>query len=314
MTAAFLADLAFLHPWLLAAAGLSLLRWLIPSRLLRGDDWPKILSAPVLSFLRPGARPGGGRDPTWLVLALLCAALASPALPRSEEESEAYKPAEGVILMIDLSRSMTLEDLPPSRLAAARSAAERVIDAAGARPAALILYAGDAYLAQPLALERTQIRNFLAALKPELLPTEGSDLARALALARGLVERNALSSARVVLIGDGGGLSPAAESEARILAAAGARLDVLRTAAAGTVDPSPVEPARLEALAQAGGGVTLKPDALGAFDLRALALDAPPRGDFLRLAVGVGGWRNLSHWLLLLALPLILLLFRRARA
>ncbi|MDD2867356.1 VWA domain-containing protein [Neomegalonema sp.] len=311
---AFLAPLVFLHPWFLLAGGLCLLRWIVPSRLLRGDDWPKVLSGPVLGFLRPGARPGGGRDPTWLVLGLLCAALASPALPRSPEESEAYRPTEGLILLIDLSRSMTLADLPPSRLAAARAAAARLIDEAGARPAALILYAGDAYLAQPLAVERSQIRQFLAALEPEILPTEGSDLGRALALARGMIEANALSAARVLVLGDGGGASPAAESEARALAALGARLDLLRMARPETVDPSPVDPARLEALARAGGGEVLTPDALGVFDLRPLALDAPPRGDFLRLPVSTEGWRNLSHWLLLLALPLTLLLFRRARA
>ncbi len=301
----------FLHPWFLLAAGICALRWLVPSRLLRGDDWPKILSAPVLGFLRPGARPGGGRDPVWLVLALLCAALASPALPRPQDE--AYKPGEGVILLLDLSRSMTLEDLRPSRLAAARAAADQIVTEAGTRPVALILYAGDAYLAQPLALERSQIRQFLAALEPEMLPTEGSDLARALALARGIVERNGLSAARAVVIGDGGGISPAAESEARALAALGARLDFLRSSAPGTVEPSPVDPVKLEALARAGGGEILTPDRFGGFEVSALALDAPPRGEFLRLAVETGGWRNLSHWLLLLALPLALLLFRRTR-
>lgn len=302
----------FLYPWLLIPAGLFLLRYLVRSPLLRGDDWAKVLSAPVLAFLRPGASPKGGRDPVWLALAVGFAALASPALPR--EAAEAYKPTEGLLILVDLSRSMTLEDLPPTRLAAARAAAERLIDEAGTRPAGLILYAGDAYLAQPLAQERTQIRKFLAALEPGMLPTEGSNLGRALALARGIVEQNGLSAARLVLVGDGGGVSPEAESEARLLAAQGARLDVLRVAAAGTADPSPIDPARLEALATAGGGRLLRPDGLGSFDLGALALDAPPRGDFLRLAVTVGGWRNLSHWLLIFSLPILLWLFRRAKA
>lgn len=304
----------FLHPWLLVPAGLFLLRYLIRSPLLRGDDWAKVLSAPVLAFLRPGASPKGGRDPTWLALALGFAALASPAIPR--EAAEAYKPTEGVLILMDLSRSMTLEDLPPTRLAAARTAAERLVEAAGARPVALILYAGDAYLAQPLALERKQILNFLAALEPGMLPTEGSNLGRALALARGIVEQNALTAARVVVVGDGGGLTPEAQSEAGLLADLGARLDVLRAARPETADPSasPLDPARLEALAAAGGGRVFAPDRLGAFDLGALALDAPPRGDFLKLSVAVGGWRNLSHWLLLFSLPLMLWLFRRAKA
>ncbi len=299
-----------LHPWFLLPAALCLILWAM-LRMGAGDDWSKVLSAPVLAFLRPGAHARGGRELALPVLALVFAALSGPALPR--EGAEAYKPTEGLILILDLSRSMTLEDLRPNRLAAARAVAENLLDEAPTRPAALILYAGDSYLAQPFALERAQMRNFLAALKPELIPTEGSDPARALALARGMIERNALSSTRLALLTDGGGLTPASESEVRAIFGLGGRLDVLRMGLPGTAEPAPMDPARLDSLAQAGGGVVLTPDSYGRFDLARLALGAAPRGEFLRLAVTTGGWRNLSHYLLLLTLPLMAILFRRAR-
>lgn len=294
-----------LHPLFLLPAALCLAaawRW----RFHAGDDWARIMEPRVLALLRP--RTAAGRiDLALLTLALVLAALASPA--RKADAENSYALNDGILVLADVSKSMTLTDVRPSRMAAAREAVLAISAAAGARPAALIAYAGDAYLAEPFATDRRQFDAYARILAHGLIAAEGSDLARALALARAVIAQSGIAHARIVVAGDGGGLDPAIADIAARFAERGHRLDMVLVAGAAETNA-----AMAQTVAAAGGGVAVRADADGNVDLGPLGLGSTllPAGT-THLALLSSDWQNQSHYLLLLALPLMLLLFRRRR-
>ncbi len=293
-----------LHPLFLLPAALCLAaawRW----RFHAGDDWARIMAPGVLALLRP--RNAAGRvDLALLTLALVFAALASPA--RKADAQNSYALNDGILVLADVSKSMTLTDVRPSRMAAAREAVLAISATAGARPTALIAYAGDAYLAEPFATDRRQFDAYARVLAHGLIAAEGSDLPRALALARAVIAQSGIAHARIVVAGDGGGLDPSVADIAARFAERGHRLDMVLVAGAADTDAP-----RVQAVAEAGGGLAVRADADGNVDLGPLGLGATllPAGATTHLALLSSDWENQSHYLLLLALPLMLLLFRR---
>lgn len=301
-----------LMPLLLAPALLCILAFM----LLRGgaaDDWAKVIAAPVLAWLRPRAA-GSRRDFIWLAMAIVFAALATPAI-RAEGESS-YALDEGVMVLADVSRSMSLEDVAPSRIVAARAAILEISAKAGPRPAALITYAGDAYLLEPFATDRRQFDAFASAIEVGMVPLEGSNLGRALSLALSVIDQSAIGHARIVLVTDGGGFDAETPAIARRFSQRGHRLDIAFVAAPQTTTPVAADISLIAAAAAAGNGRVVGLDKAGIADIAALRLDAPflNNGNAVQLSLRSTDWRNLSHWLLLLAVPFMLLAFRQVRA
>lgn len=277
-----------------------------------GDDWPQVVARPVLQFLRPDVGTAGFNF-ALLALAVIFMALTSPST--RADRANAYALDEGLSILVDVSRSMGVADLMPSRVVVARAAASQISAQAGARPTSLVAYAGDAYLVQPFAVDRRQFDAFVASLDVGLVPQEGSNLERALALATTTIEESGVGRARIVIVGDGGGFGTETGFIAGRLSERGHRVDVVLTADPATTTPVAIDMAAVERVVDAGGGVLIVAGPDGDIDLDALAL-----GDsFLRqsrtfeLALRSTEWRNLSHFLLLMALPAVLLLFRQVR-
>ena len=85
-----------------------------------------------------------------------------------------------VVMAIDVSKSMDVRDTPPTRLKRALRFAERlVLEAEGAR-LGLVVFAGEAYVALPLTLDRDAHLSYLHALDSDVVSHKGSDLAHAL--------------------------------------------------------------------------------------------------------------------------------------
>lgn len=301
--------MTLLYPYFLIPAAACLALFALLRLRSSFGSWAVVLSPEVFRYLAPG---GGAKARDWSLLALaaIFAALSSPAI---RTEASAYQPSEGLILIVDVSRSMTLTDVRPSRLAAAKSAVLAVSEAMPTTPAALIVYAGDAFLAQPFSVDRSQLTAFVGALEHGLIPVEGSAMERALALAQSVLRQSGLASARLVLFSDGGGVGADAQDAAWQIKLLGGRIDALRFALAGTEEPEPFDRNALEELARLTGGMVAEADALGGVDLAELDLTASGAG-FTTLDIRTEDWRNQSHFLLLLALPLMLLLFRRGEA
>lgn len=325
-------SITWLQPlWLIASALLILLAalWRYPSL---NDHWHRVMSHKVLAYLGVRKSRLHNWDLLLLMAAIVCAALAQPSLRLTSDDT--WRHSIGWIAVADVSRSMTLNDTVPSRLSAARNSLLALSASAGARPIAMIVFAGDAYLVAPPAFDRSHFNEHAALLEHGIIPNEGSNLARALSLASSVIEESEFQQARVFVVGDSGGINPSSEAAARHLASSGHRTDVIVfgdttanlnkpnestsiTAAGSLVDLASQAPdntfVNLEAsrsFASAGGGTVVQANSFGVIDYEPLKLhrgtDASNVSTLRSLV-----WKNQSHWLLLLVLPLMLYWFWR---
>ena len=155
-----------------------------------------------------------------------------------------------------------------------------------------------------------------------VVPNDGSNLARALSLASSVIEESGYIRARVFVVGDSGGSNATSEAAARHLASNGHRTDVILFGdqAVGdragininsdNPDNTVVDLAAAKALASAGGGTLIHGNKFGVLDYKPLKLARDTDASTVSALESLV-WRNQSHWLLLLLIPLMLFWFRQ---
>jgi len=212
---------------------------------------------PVAAAAAPAA-PAWRRHVPATLLALAAAGLVT-ALARPEATVAVPVEQASVVLVTDTSRSMEATDVAPSRLSAARSAAERFLDEApeDLRVGA-VAYSDVARILQPPTVEHEQVRGALEGLVADGGTATGDGLDAAL---RSLepAQGGRRPPAAVVLLSDGSsttGRDPLAAAQEA------GRLGVpVYTVALGTPEgivdgqlPVPPDPEALRQIAQASGG------------------------------------------------------------
>lgn len=164
-----------------------------------------------------------------LAIALLDPSLATaPPLPRGP-----------VVLLLDASGSMLVEDVEPRRLEVqrdfARALATRLPDA----PVGIVAFSGRAFTLTPPTRDGGSIEMYLATLDPTIVTQTGSALGAAIRQGVGLLVAGEGPGGTIVLLGDGDETEDrAAAEEAATLA--GRRGVRLHTVAVGTAQGGPV--------------------------------------------------------------------------
>lgn len=309
-------SLQFLQPiWLLAAFAFLLACFVFRPRY-SPSSWLKVIAPEVLQYLGGNQKQQGHWNLALLCAAITAIALSQPVIRQSDDNT--WRHSTGWVVLVDVSRSMTLSDIVPSRLSAAREALAYLSDAAGARPVSLILFSGDAFLVAPPAFDRSVFNEHAALLEHGVVPIEGSNLARALSLSSSVIEGSDFIQSNVILLTDTGGIGKSSIAAARFLASAGHTLDVIVLGVESSSDTDNNETTinvdAAKALAKSGNGKAIFANRFGVLSFDELDLDSesdPSTHSDLKALV----WRLQSHWLLILIAPLLLLLFREeARA
>lgn len=107
-----------------------------------------------------------------------------------------------LVILLDASSSMTQRDIQPSRLARAK---QKISDLLALRPdkkAALVVYAGSAHTVLTLTADQSILTQYLAAIKPSIMPRPGKFPEYALDNVDEIL-RQSSSPATVVLLTDG---------------------------------------------------------------------------------------------------------------
>ncbi len=150
--------------------------------------------------------PGSGRPPgRWLLRSLLMAAaggvlawtLSAPSLGSREVPVPA--PSLPLVVVLDVSRSMDVGDVPLGRMGAARILVRRIVEEIGDLPLGLVLFAGDAHGVLPPTTDRGLLLGYLSAADPGVMSHQGTSVPRALQVARDLME----GEGGIILLSDG---------------------------------------------------------------------------------------------------------------
>jgi Ca-activated chloride channel homolog len=207
------------------------------------------------------------RVSTWrrrLPLALFLAALAALAVALARPQATVAVPQEqaSIVLVTDVSRSMLAEDVEPSRLEAARSAAKRFLDEVPGRArVGLVAFSTDPHTIEPPTDDHGDVEQIV----DELSADGGTATGDALATALGLVDGPAKERppAALLLLSDGEtttGRDPitVARRAKRLgipihTVALGTRGATIQTPT-GELLPVPPDPATMKRIADVSGG------------------------------------------------------------
>lgn len=161
--------------------------------------------SPVLSPFNRENRHGLGSlwGISWTVLWLLgILALAGPRW--DYEEQEVWRQRANLMILLDLSESMLVKDLPHSRLEQALQDIEELLDKEEDIYIGLMAFAGIPHLVVPLTDDYQTLRHLLYEIKIDLLPVQGSRLAPALESAAGWLKgQTSTTVPHILLISDG---------------------------------------------------------------------------------------------------------------
>lgn len=108
-----------------------------------------------------------------------------------------------VVFVLDVSRSMTVEDIPGSRLDYAAQYASRLADELPGVPCALVVFKGEALLLVPLTTDRRSLQDGLRAANPGMISAPGSVPAFAVRTAAKAFPSSLAVSRYIVLLSDG---------------------------------------------------------------------------------------------------------------
>jgi Ca-activated chloride channel family protein len=133
-------------------------------------------------------------------------ALAGPSWQR--QPSPFVEDTAALVVVLDLSGSMSQKDIQPSRVERAKQKIEDLLALRGGAPTGLIVYAGSAHSVIPLTNDADIVRNFLASVVPKMMPREGKFAEKALPIADRMLLDSAAAGAAVgtiLLVTDGVG-------------------------------------------------------------------------------------------------------------
>jgi Ca-activated chloride channel homolog len=160
-----------------------------------------------------------------------------------------------VALLLDVSASMDVRDVPPSRLEEARREALAVLERLQGSRVGVVAFAGDAVRLCPLTLDRGAVRLVLESITSNAISEPGSDLGKGLRMAARVLPGRRRTEQVIVLWTDGEDLERGAAGAIEELGRSGFRvLAVGVGTAAGDVVPT---------LDDAGRAVDVKRDANG---------------------------------------------------
>ncbi len=331
LPAEFLQNFHFLRPgFLYCLIPAFLLVFLVLFIQSNRSTWTRAIEPALLPFLLDKDSSPKATYPVFgllLLWSLGLIALAGPVwqqIPVPVQERE-----DALVIVADMSLSMYANDVAPNRAVRTQ---RKIIDVLNTRreegQTALVVYAGDAHAVTPLTDDVETINNLVPSLQPNIMPIEGSRPATGIEMAISLLENANLPQAQILLITDGinnndiGAISNLLNGTAHTLSVLGVGTEdgapipmaeggFLRDSANAIVIPR-LERGLLQELASSIGGRYA--DALltdqdiefllnqSIFDENENLVDVEREFDI---------WYESGPWLLLLALPLAALAFRR---
>jgi Ca-activated chloride channel family protein len=135
------------------------------------------------------------------VFSLMLFALAGPRW--GSHYQEVSQKGVDIMLLVDVSPSMLVEDVKPSRLERARREILDFLRVVQGDRVGLVAFSGAAFVQCPLTLDYGALERFLHALQPELVPVPGTDLGTAIETGMSSFDFKAETDKVMILITDG---------------------------------------------------------------------------------------------------------------
>ncbi len=324
-----IADFHFIRPyWLLAVLPYMLTLVLMLRNKLSQGNWSTVCDPGLLPYLLQEKPIRQSRLPLTaaaIAALLVIIALSGPSWERLP--SPVFRNDSALVIVLDLSRSMDATDIKPSRLIMARYKIADILKQRKDGQTALLVYAGDAFTVTPLTDDTQTIDSQLSALNTDIMPSSGSNLSSALEKAVELFKQAGLQKGQILLVTDG------VELDKTLFTVKSLDNYGLSILGVGTDDGAPIalpeggfvkdrlgtivvpklNSSELAKLAAAGNGIyqTITANDADIQNLLASMDKSVAQQDKENDTVLLDQWADKGPWLLVLAMPLAALIFRK---
>lgn len=136
-----------------------------------------------------------------LVMALLLTAMARPQ--KTNEKVEQFTEGIDIMMALDISQSMQIEDFQPNRLEAAKKVALEFIEGRRQDRIGLIVFSGDAFSLAPLTTDYELLRSYVKDINFEMIDNRGTAIGSALAVVTNRMRESEAISKVSILLSDG---------------------------------------------------------------------------------------------------------------
>lgn len=136
-----------------------------------------------------------------LVLSLMLTAMARPQ--RSNEKVEQWTEGIDIMLALDISQSMQIEDFTPNRLEAAKRVADEFIDGRVQDRIGIVVFSGDAFSLAPLTTDYDLLKQYLGEISYEMIESRGTAIGSALAVVTNRMRESTALTKVCILLSDG---------------------------------------------------------------------------------------------------------------
>jgi Ca-activated chloride channel family protein len=183
--------------------------WIIPAFMLF-RKFVKFLKNPVLELSLPKSI---AKNNPWtylrliptglffLSLVMIVIALARPQ--RSNERVEQFTEGIDIVLVMDISESMDLQDFTPNRLEAAKATAVDFINGRFGDRIGMVVFAGEAYSLAPLTNDYQLLTDLIQDISFNMMEAKGTAIGSAIASATNRMKESESASKVLILLSDG---------------------------------------------------------------------------------------------------------------
>lgn len=150
-----------------------------------------------------------------MVCALLLVGLARPQ--KTNEKVEQYTEGIDIMISMDISQSMQIEDFQPNRLDAAKQVALDFIDGRLQDRIGIVVFSGDAFSLAPLTTDYDLLRSYIRDINFEMIENRGTAIGSAIAVVTNRMRESETKSKVCILLSDGdntaGNIDPVTAAE-----------------------------------------------------------------------------------------------------
>lgn len=136
-----------------------------------------------------------------MVIALVLISLARPQ--KTNEKVEQWTEGIDIILAIDISQSMQIEDFTPNRLEAAKEVARNFIKGRIQDRIGIVVFSGDAFSLAPLTTDYDLLNAYLDEISFDMIENRGTAIGSAMAVVTNRMRESESKSKVCILLSDG---------------------------------------------------------------------------------------------------------------
>ena len=122
---------------------------------------------------------------------------------KSNEKVEKWSEGIDIMLVIDISESMQIEDFKPNRLESAKKVAKEFINGRFQDRIGLVIFSGESYSRCPLTTDYILLNEYVDEISFDLISSRGTAIGSAIAIATNRMRESTSKSKIMILLSDG---------------------------------------------------------------------------------------------------------------